>query len=407
MQRNSSTVKVNTWLSAITSARFGPVTLCILLLISYVILPLGIFFTSTPDPTYTKLSFITLVAIFAILLGALTPVFDPWFTGRMPRVSISIFTFNLFLWCFFIIFVVVTLTTSTKIPLIAALSGSDAESVALLREQFLKAREGWQSSFVYINALLTGALIPYSLALMFLHGLRGRWIATCFFIFFCISFMEKAFFFRAAIPLVYLIIQGKAHTNISPKTILFSMSLLLILITFFSGSGGWNEISHDHFFSVFYLPQDIFQHLVWRSIAIPLITAVDAIRVFQEQFSSQYLGGTTSSFVAAILDKERIDFERIVFASQWGQNETGTGSANSVYITEAYINFGLPGVFFFSFIVGQVMRFFSISRDEAFRSLWLLFAFGIYTSGLLGVLLSNGFIILFFVVIFLKLKASN
>ncbi len=151
----------------------------------------------------------------------------------------------------------------------------------------------------------------------------------------------------------------------------------------FAGSGSLEEVSGDPFFSVSYAPQGGLQHLIWRSVAIPLVTAADAIRVLQEQFSGQPLWGATSSFVASLFGMERIEFERLVFAAQWGQNETGTGSSNSVYITEAFINFGWSGVVIFSFLIGLMMRMFAVSRDEAFRALWPLFAFGVYTYQLL------------------------
>ena len=142
----------------------------------------------------------------------------------------------------------------------------------MLREQFLKAREGWQASFVYVNAILSGALIPYSLALMFLHGLRLRWLAAGFFLLFCVSFVEKAFFFKAALPLLYLIAQGKAHTRLSPRAMLVATALLLLAVTFFSGAGGADAGGDDPFFSVNYAPQGGVQHIIWRSVAIPLVT---------------------------------------------------------------------------------------------------------------------------------------
>jgi hypothetical protein len=137
------------------------------------------------------------------------------------------------------------------------------------------------------------------------------------------------------------------------------------------------------------------------------VTAADAIRVLQEQFSGQPLWGATSSFVASLFGMERIEFERLVFAAQWGQNATGTGSSNSVYITEAFINFGWSGVVIFSFLIGLMMRMFAVSRDEAFRALWPLFAFGVYTSGLIGLLLSNGFVLLFAIALFTRIRVRT
>jgi hypothetical protein len=407
MQKFLSPNSATCWIRALTSARAGAAILIVTMLITYFLLPLGLVATFDMDPSYLTLAGITAAAAAALALGAATPLLDPWFDGRSPRIVINAAYLNTTLWSVFIIFVGITWATAPQIPLIAAVGGADPDTVALLREQFLKARDGWQSSFVYVNAILSGALIPYSLALMFLHDMRARWLALGFFLIFCVSFMEKAYFFKAALPLIYLVAQGQAHTRLSSAKLLVGTIGLLMLITILAGSGSLDEVSGDPFFSVGYLPQDSLQHLIWRSVAIPLVTAADAIRVLEEQFSGQLLWGSTSSFIASFFGMERIEFECLVFAAQWGQNSTGTGSANSVYITEAFINFGWIGVIIFSFLIGLMMRMFSVSRDEAFRALWPLFAFGVYTSGLIGLLLSNGFIILFAVTLFTRIRVRT
>jgi hypothetical protein len=90
---------------------------------------------------------------------------------------------------------------------------------------------------------------------------------------------------------------------------------------------------------------------------------------------------------------------------QWGQNETGTGSSNSVYITEAFVNFGWIGVVIFSIFIGRSLKWFARSRDEAFRSIWPLYVMGLYSAGLFGQLLSNGFILLLALGLFVSIRA--
>jgi hypothetical protein len=407
MRKISSPNSGASWLRAITAARAGSITLSLILLLTYGVLPLCISVFFDVGSSYTTLVGVTAVAVIALTLGAYTPLLDAWVHGRMPRIGISVLWFNTFLWCNFVTFVVVAWVTAPQIPLLAALAGADPDTVAVLREQFLKARVGWQSTFVYINAIMSGAMIPYSLALMFLHRMRWRWIATGFFIVFCVSFMEKAFFFKAAIPLIYLVVQGRAATGLRPLTIISGSIGLLLLVTFFAGSRNTVDEVVAPFFSVSYVPQGGIQHLIWRTVAIPLVTAADTIGVFQEQFEGRLLWGATSSFVAGVFGVERIAYEQLVFAWQWGQNETGTGSANSVFITEAFVNFGWIGVAVFGFTVGLLMRMFAISRDEAFRAIWPLFAMGVYISGLIGLLLSNGFILLFAIALFIRIRVNN
>jgi hypothetical protein len=86
---------------------------------------------------------------------------------------------------------------------------------------------------------------------------------------------------------------------------------------------------------------------------------------------------------------------------------TSTGSANAVYIIEAFINFGLIGVILFSTFIGFIFRLYSKNHDDAFRATWPLFAFGIFVSGLLGNLFSNGFILLFLFIILIKFKQND
>jgi hypothetical protein len=388
----------------LTSEKKGYIYLAFGLIVTYVLSPLAIYNFFGLDFAYLKFSGISLFAVICLIVGAFFPLLDFSFNKKIQKFAINGLYFCTIIWLVFLVFAILAWATSPQIPLIAALNGADAETIAVLREKFLKSREGWQSSFVYINALLTCALIPYSLALLFLNNVRWRWLAATLFFIYCLSFMEKAYFLKCFIPLFYLTMQGFIKTRIPIKLIVVVPWLVIFAITFLSGSGTNLDINNESFFSASYIPQSPWHHLLWRIVAIPLVTSVDSIRVFYDQFGGEYLNGFTSSFISKIFSEDRIDFERLVFAEQWGQNETGTGSSNSVYIIEAFVNFGWIGVLIFSFITGQIMRIFAISKDKAFKSLWILFAFGVYSSGLIGTLLSNGFILVFIMQIFFRVK---
>lgn len=156
-----------------------------------------------------------------------------------------------------------------------------------------------------------------------------------------------------------------------------------------------------------YQPSGTVDHLAWRILSVPLFTAKDALKVFDVRFDSVPLMGATSSFLAKLFGQERVAYERIVFAEQWGQNQTGTGSANSVYVTEAFVNFGWIGVVVFSLLIGQMFRWMSISSDVAFQSLWPVFASGLYVAGFIGLMLSNGFVVIFLMALFVKWKVQD
>lgn len=396
------------WLKALTSPRAGAVCLCVVLLLEYAILPFILsIYTHKVDSNAVTLIALTILSVVALAIGTTFSFVDPWFDGRRPRLVLSSRTFSVPLWSIFVLYVFVAWFTAPQIPLVAALTGADPATIAMLRELFLKAREGWQAAFVYVNAILTGALIPYSLALMFVRGTRGRWLAIGFFLVYSLSFVEKAFFLKAMLPLLVLVAQGTIKTRLKAPKLLLIIVGLLFFITAASGSGSYEDITGASFFSVNYVPQGVVQHIVWRLIAIPFLTAIDTIRVFHEHFDAQFFWGATSSFVSRIFSMERIELERLVFEAQWGQNITGTGSSNAVYIMEAFVNFGWFGVFIFSFTIGLLMRLFAVSRDEAFRAQWPLFALNLYSAGLIGLLLSNGFILLFSMALFMRLRSGS
>jgi hypothetical protein len=362
------------------------------ILLGYCFLPLWFYYSTGIDDAFDQLAAIAGVASVVILVG-----FHLTLRGGSPgrRISFSLETLVLTVWLPFIASSLVIIATAPAIPLISALKGASPDLLALQREEFLKARGGIASILVYINALFTGALVPYTIALMFVHNMRRRWPAAMFFLLYAISFLEKAFFFKLAIPLVYLLVTGVVRSRLGPKSALAAALGVLLFLSAAAGVGSDTSESEGDFFSTNYAPHGVVGHLVWRSVAIPMITAADAIRVFQDFFGGHAFHGATSSLFARTLGLPRIEFERILFEQQYGQNETGTGSANSVFVTEAFINFGWLGVVLFGLVAGITLRSFANSRDEAFRSIWPLYCMGLYTSGLIGLLFSNGFILVF------------
>jgi hypothetical protein len=145
--------------------------------------------------------------------------------------------------------------------------------------------------------------------------------------------------------------------------------------------------------------------VTWRILSVPIFTASDALAVLDRRFDGEYLHGATSSFVAALFGMERVNYDREVHAYQWG--DTLIGRSNSVFVTDAFVNFGWVGVVVFSFFVGQAFRWFALSDDEAFRSMWPLFAYNIIQASLIGSLLSSGFAILFALALFCRITPSR
>ena len=390
-------------LRALTSAYAPRILFPLAVLLGYSLLPLGLTLAGFTHSHFLKLATLAAIAAVALWIGALLP----FPLHRFGKVSIRPELFLLAVWIAFFSFIALAWVTAEKIPVIASFQGADANTIAILRERFLKARVGWQASFVYINAIFVGFLIPYCIALMFLCRFKLRWICFGVFLVYTLSFAEKGMFFKAVVPLFYLVVQRQVRSLVRPSMLVAAILGLLALVTAVSRLGEGYETNDVGFFSARYVPSTPIDYMVWRAVAIPLITAADALVVFQEHFAGQPLHGATSSLLTRLSSVEIVPFERFVFAEQWGQNETGTGSANSVYLTEAYVNFGVAGVVLFSLFIGAVLRLFSISRDHAFQSVWLLLCLNLYYAGLIGTLLSNGFLLLMSTAILVRFKTPS
>ena len=389
-------------LDFVTKARSAAILTATVLLCGYGVLPLLLAF-SYANIDATSLVVFSVLSAASILIGAYLPFGSPRWQWKRLVVDWEVLLGSS--WVPFVSFVVVAFMTAEKLPILAALQGGSREEIAVLRENFLKAREGWQSIFVYLSAAFTGAIIPYTLALMFLYKTRLRWFLFAFFLLYSISFLEKGYFLKGGLPFLYLAAQKRINLPFSPKFIVVAIVSLLLGVTIASRAGKSGEGSR--FFTLAYVPPGALEFLAWRAVAVPIVTASDAIRVFEERYGGEPLKGATSSLLATAFGLERIPFERVVFAEEWGQNETQTGSANSVFFTEAYVNFGYLGVIGFGLLAGLLLGMFRRSNDEAFRSLWMLFSFGIYTAGLIGLLFSNGFILIFLMTVFVKIRVPT
>jgi hypothetical protein len=152
--------------------------------------------------------------------------------------------------------------------------------------------------------------------------------------------------------------------------------------------------SDSSFFSTGYTSTTPLEQVIWRALVIPVVTSIDAVRLFFENFNGNPLLGATNATLSFFFQRPRIEFEKEVFNLQWGQNEAGTGSANSVYLTEAYVNFGWMGVAIFAFLVGRILYIFLSSKEISIKAISFLFIYGIFNSGLLSNLLSNGYLVM-------------
>ena len=375
------------------------VSYTIIFLISYCLLPY-FFLVDLFGESAKLLAQLTIVSCICVLLGG--------FLSFKNKVTFKKTLFNYdktvkFIFGIFLLYIVLVFATAENIPFIESLKGTNPQTLAGMREKFLKARVGWQYSFIYINAFLSGALVPYLICMGFPIRYKYRYLMTIIFALYCISFSEKAFFLRIALPLFYYFYSQTLNKKALVIKWTFAMLTMLIIMT---ALGGVQEEGNENasFFEQNYIPTDPITKTVWRIVVIPVVTANDAIRVFKENYSGQYFYGNTSTLFALIKNKPKIEFEREVFRFQYGQTEDGTGNANSVYVTEGYVNFGILGVIIFSLLVGFLIRFFAESKDVALQGMSVLFVYNMFNGSLIATIISNGYLFIILIALFIKFK---
>jgi oligosaccharide repeat unit polymerase len=364
---------------------------------SYVFLPFIFLFDKYPQYV-TLLIKITFVSIFAFLVG-LNISF-----GRRLKVTVYTYQFNKAVKIVFLIFMIlicVIFVTASHIPIIESIKGATSNDLSIYREQFLKDRMGWEVVLGYLISIIDSYILPYFVAVSFLKNHKYKFLFAGIFLLYSISFIEKAYFFKLAIPIFFIYLYKSNNKKLLIAKGVALIIALLMLMYIFSGST-YQGNSGGSFFSITYKPTGIFNNIIWRSLVIPIITAIDGLRVFITQFNGEFFYGKTSSLIAFIQGSERINFERFLYQTQFGGSETG--NANQVYLIEAYVNFGYIGIVAFSFVVARLIRSAIKLNDVAVLAILPLFIFNIFNAGLIANLLSNGFLLFFIMARKIKFK---
>ncbi|WP_152031508.1 hypothetical protein [Pseudomonas putida] len=379
------------------SPRFGFYLFVCAVGFTYGILPFFLYSYGGVSEYFLKLSLLTAVAIISLFVGFKLSVLDGQFVPGAPRVILSSGLFNFVVWAFFFVFAFYTFYTAPSIPLLSAIQGAGADDLSQQRGDFFKGRSGFESALLYLSTIFTTVLIPYSLVLMFLKRSALRYPLLLVAFVFCISFLQKSLFLNVFMPvMVCFALSGR----LSFKALITCMALavLVLLAAVFISLGGGDSggaVAEStplaEYFSATYLPSGGGDYFLWRAFAVPLFTATDTLQVHADIFNGEYLMGATSLLLSLLTGAERINIERYVFQHQFGSwNEIA--NANAVFITDAFVNFGWLGVILFSVVIGQVFRWFRLSGDIAFKSLWPVFAFTLFSASLIGMLISNGFV---------------
>lgn len=406
-----SKLNSQSWIAKLLHPQNGLKAFSGVLFFVYVVIPAGIYVFFNPELIFLKLALLSCLAVVAMWLGSMLPLFDSRFKTGAVRLKLNSNLYHTVTWTIFLVFVAVTFITAPSIPLISAFQGASADALSQERGDFLKSRIGAEMALLYISTILTNTIVPYSIVLMYLSRSRFRHLFAFIFFIFCVSFLAKALFLNLALPLLaYFAIVNK----LDKKTVVLGglgSILILVFSTALSLGKAQDPVTNvattgAEYMSSVYSPIGSLDYFVWRAFAVPIYTATDTLLVHAQQFGDQPLMGATSSLLSTIFGLERINLERYVFEHQFGSwNETA--NANAVFIVDAYANFGYIGVVIFGLFVGQIFRWFRLSSDVGFKSLWPLFAFVLFNASLIGMLLSNGFFYMLFHALFFSVASDR
>lgn len=366
----------------------------------YMIVPLFFMGDTVELDISLKLALATAISIIGFSIGMLVNFFP-----NIKKKYIFI-NFNNYSWTVFIIyFFIVTLIISTagQIPLIASLSGASQADIFILREVFLKDRKGFEAIYSYLITLVDTTFFPLVIIYSIIIKTRYRYLFILIFALYSISFLEKGYFLKIGIPLFFYYYY-KAKSKKTYLIVSGSFLLTIILAMFLLSKFDTSDVIRDEpFFSILYTPTTVFQAIVWRMVAVPVITAYQGFELFlSTAYNGQYFMGATSSLLSSIFGLERINFERALYQSQFGGSETA--NANQFYAVEAFINYGYIGVLMFSYFLGLIVKNMINTRNIAIICLIPVLYYNLFSSGLIGNLLSNGFLFFYLFITNVKIQ---
>jgi hypothetical protein len=293
----------------------------------------------------------------------------------------------------FIIIVFIIIITADKIPILESIRGASESELNAYRESFVKTRTGIESSLGYIIGMISTFFLPYIILLSFYRNHKNKYIYLAIFLMYSTLFLEKAYFLKIAIPLFFLYaFYTKNLIWFTIKGLIFVLFGFLIMYSLATKLAG--SENNEDFFSILYVPTGSLEAIIWRSGVVPIVTAIDGLRVFFMNFNGELFYGDTSSLIAFVKGTERINFERYLYQVQM-QGGTESGNANQFFLVEAFINFGYFGVVFFSMLLGKIVKHLVESYEIVLISIIPLIFINLFSSGLIGNLFSNGLLFLY------------
>lgn len=340
-----------------------------------------------------------------------------WFTdfyrGVLKiRVGWSLFAFLILVSYFSVI--VYAAMTAPGIALFEALRGGSASEVSGLREEFLRSREGWEKGLLYVYAIGVSAFVPLVISQLFITRSKWRFVVLGAFLFSLALTLEKSRALVAMLPLVVIFV----NSGKSKKAYLVMVWLVLLIVlvsalargglTSGEGQPEANPLSGvPDEYNLFVGESSQVYYIINRVWYIPYVTAIDWLRYREIILNGESTHGRSISAIAWITGEERVNLEQEVFAFQWGQNDTGTGSANTVFYVDAYLNFGYLGVIIYSIILAFCVRVCICSANKALIACLAISVYYICFNSLSSMLFSGGLGFIFILALFFRIVSED
>lgn len=371
-------------------------------LVFYVIPALLTYLIVGDDYSFEMLS-ISIASILFYILIFISNVDKLLFPFAIKKFNINLTSLSKVIVVTYSILMIYTAITAPSIPLLDAFRGSSIDVISNGRETFLRTRTGWEASLNYFFAIYRSILMPLAICWLFYRKDRWRFISVVIFLMTLLLTLEKSVCVIALIPLFFLFFQFR------PKVArrIFYLTIILVMATSFLARGGVSSDSETsdlssvpQSYTIFNSDSQIF-YVLNRVLYIPYATSIDWLKYRDARLGGNELMGLNISLIASLLGKEKINIEREVFAFQWGQNESGTGSANTSYFVDAYLNWGVLGILVYNIIIAFVIRVAIYSDIVIIKACTFVPLVFLLFNSLSAMLFSGGLFILVFISIFL------
>jgi hypothetical protein len=326
--------------------------------------------------------------------------------------------------------------TAKSVPLWEALQGACSSDLALYREELFRTRIGLESLLNYANSIFTVLLMPYAMLVLYLSKHKYRHWVLVVFVFSLLISLEKSLILRAALPILILVVNGQSNKlGFSIGKILISIAAVILIVASItkgvaSNTGCAPEVgvvleatddgvkaeakvdakveSNPYLRKYFPLGyNNPLAFLANRIVWIPYITAIDTLNYSRDRLNGELLLGRSSAVISYLTGQERYYLEREVFRYEWSQNSTGTGSANAVFISDAFVNFGWLGIVLGSMLLALITQMFIATNNIAAKSIYYTYALLLSTGSIFGVLFSGGLLLALFIAMFIKLEQGS